>query len=384
MIPKKRVWIAGFAAAVLFAVAQTTNLGPRFPGVPWLERFLVEVPVWLSLLAISPLVIRISRHCPFPSRKPWVPFFAQLAAAPLILTLMFLIVETVRTFISAPLSHALGLMSSPPAISYMALAEDHAIVRQALLDVRFYGSFFIFPYSAIIILYYSMRYYQELMLERIKARELEALLARSQLDALRLQLQPHFLFNTLNTVSSLMSRDVFLARRMLARLSDLLRHSLSDFDKHETELRSELDFLDAYLEIQTARFGDRLVIRKEIEPDILCALVPPMLLQPLVENAIRHGMRDGDEQIVIRVIGKRESGKVVLIVSDDGNGAEGEDIIEGVGLRNTRERLEQLYGTDFELDAKSVEPHGFQVVVSIPKRTAAPVHHLMETKSAIA
>jgi LytS/YehU family sensor histidine kinase len=207
---------------------------------------------------------------------------------------------------------------------------------------------------------------------RLHAQELQTLLAKSQLDSLRLQLQPHFLFNTLNTVSSLMTRDVALARRTLARLSDLLRETLRDSATHEVSLASELASLAVYLEIQSARFGSRLVVEKKIQPAALKILVPRMLLQPLVENSIHHGMRDGDSALVIRIEGSGGPDRLVLRVVDNGVGLRNRKLVENVGLRNTRERLEKLYGLDQEMIVESLQGEGFSVTMRFPAHVAEP------------
>jgi signal transduction histidine kinase len=193
---------------------------------------------------------------------------------------------------------------------------------------------------------------------------LEADLTRAQLDALRSQLRPHFLFNTLNAISVLTVEDAEKARRMLLRLGSLLRRSL-DEEHHEVSLRQELVFLDEYIDIQRMRFGDRLSVTLAIDPSVFDARVPVLLLQPLVENAIKHGASDDDGTATIVVRAARENGQLRLSVEDRGPGPG--DAPEGVGLRNTRARLRTLYG-----DATTLRLHrapgatGASVDISIP------------------
>ncbi len=243
---------------------------------------------------------------------------------------------------------------------------------QAWYAFRGYWVFFFVVYFAVVILYHGVRYHSELSSERLRAQELQTLLAKSQLYSLRLQLQPHFLFNTLNTVSSLMTRDVALARRTIVRLSDLLRQTVRDSAAHEVALAGELEFLAAYLDIQAARFGPRLVVEKRIDPAAGRMLVPRMLLQPLVENSIHHGMRDGDSPLVVRIEAAVDAGSLELRVIDNGVGLRNQKLVENVGLRNTRERLERLYGTDQEMrvDASSGQREGFSVIMRLPARVA--------------
>lgn len=212
---------------------------------------------------------------------------------------------------------------------------------------------------------------------RYRRREQEALLlqkrlAEAELHLLKTQLQPHFLFNTLHAISALMHRDVRAADRMLARLSDLLRATLEHVGTNEVALRDELDFLKPYVEIERTRLGDRLAVTLEIAPDTLHASVPHMILQPLVENAVRHAVAPRAAPGHIVVSSRRAGDRLELQVVDDGNGSGSGRPGSGVGLSNTRARLETLYGTDFRFDARHAPNGGFRAALSIPFR-AAPV-----------
>jgi LytS/YehU family sensor histidine kinase len=169
-----------------------------------------------------------------------------------------------------------------------------------------------------------------------------------------------------------MHKDVEAADRMIARLSDLLRHTLESSDTQEVPLREELDFLQRYLEIEQTRFGDRLAVRLDIAPDTLDAQVPNLVLQPLVENAIRHGIEPHAKPGQIRLQARRESGMLHLHVSDNGSGLpRSETPREGVGLSNTRKRLEQLYGDGFKFEFNNADSGGLVVSVAIPFRVAS-------------
>jgi LytS/YehU family sensor histidine kinase len=159
---------------------------------------------------------------------------------------------------------------------------------------------------------------------------------------------------------------------MIVRLSDLLRHTLESSDTQEVSLREELDFLQRYLEIEQTRFGDRLTVRLEIAPDTLDAQVPNLVLQPLVENAIRHGIEPHAKPGQIRLQARRESGMLQLRVGDNGAGLrENAPPREGVGLSNTRKRLQQLYGDGFKFEFNTAESGGLVVSVAIPFRIAS-------------
>ncbi len=205
---------------------------------------------------------------------------------------------------------------------------------------------------------------------------LNAQLAEARLGALRMQLDPHFLFNTLNAVSAMVERDPEGVRRMIARLSELLRRSLEGAASPETELSRELDFVGRYLEIMQIRFEGDLDVEIDAAPDVLDALVPTLVLQPLVENAIRHGIGEGEHGRKVEVRAEREGDDVVLRVLDDGRGPGG-PIVENVGLRNTRERLEALYGSAFRLDVAARSEggagpgRGTRAEIRLPYHTAA-------------
>lgn len=179
---------------------------------------------------------------------------------------------------------------------------------------------------------------------REQATQLQAQLAEARLDALRSQLDPHFLFNTLNAVSSLVERDPRGVRRMITRLSELLRYSMEDAREPEITLRRELDLLDRYLDIMQVRFPGLNVMRM-LDDRALDVMVPSMIFQPLVENAIRHGVEQMTEPGRIEIEALLDGGTLMLRVSDDGPGVEEREGVpsSGVGLRNTRARLEQLY-----------------------------------------
>jgi sensor histidine kinase YesM len=204
--------------------------------------------------------------------------------------------------------------------------------------------------------------------------QLEARLARAQLQTLKLQLQPHFLFNTLNTITALIGVDPRVAERMVSGLSELLRLSLRNAGEQEVPLSRELELLEHYVEIQQIRFRDRLTVTLEVAPDTMQALVPNFILQPLVENAIRHGIGPRAAPGHVDVRAYRENGSLHLRVTDDGVGARSrrsEPAGEGIGLGNTKARLEHLYGTDHAFSAQGGTEGGFVVDIVIPFRPRA-------------
>ena len=203
----------------------------------------------------------------------------------------------------------------------------------------------------------------------MRAAQLESQLAQAQLQALKMQIHPHFLFNTLNAISSLMHTDVEAADRMMTRLSDLLRLTLDGAAKQMVTLKEEMDYLDHYLEIEKIRFGDRLTVRLNIAPETLDARVPTLILQPLVENAIKHGIAPHAAAGRVEVTAQKKNGNLHLQVKDNGSGFDksGErSFQEGLGISNTRLRLQKLYGTSFQFDISNGATEGAVVAVSFP------------------
>lgn len=202
---------------------------------------------------------------------------------------------------------------------------------------------------------------------------LQAQLAEARLDALRRQLDPHFLFNTLNAISALVERDPRGVRRMIARLSELLRRSIDRPPEPENELSTELELLDQYLDIMRIRFQGRLQVETRIDPAVRDALVPSLVLQPIVENAVVHGVARVEGAGRIDIEASRDDGVVVFRVRDTGPGVDGRqpERAGGVGIRNTLARLEQLYGDDASFTLRSGETGGAVAELRIPYHTRA-------------
>jgi two-component system, LytTR family, sensor kinase len=205
----------------------------------------------------------------------------------------------------------------------------------------------------------------------LRISQLETELVRARLDTLRMQLNPHFLFNTLNTVSSVMYDSLDAADEVLTRLGELLRRSIREEEGHEVSLRDELETLDLYLGIMRARFGDRLDVRTDIAAPALDALVPAMFLQPLVENAIEHGTDADGGILMIAVTASVANDALRIEVLDSGRGTGDRELRRGIGLGNTVERLGKLYGAAHRIDAGSMSGGGFSVRLEIPFRVAA-------------
>ena len=220
-------------------------------------------------------------------------------------------------------------------------------------------------YWVIVFLVQAVAYQRRSEERERQALELEARLADAKLAALRMQLHPHFLFNTLNAIATLVHRDAHAADEMIANLSELLRGAL-DTTAQEIPLRQELDFLARYLDIQQVRFGDRLRVEKEIDAAALNGLVPTLILQPLVENAIRHGIEPHPQPGVIALHAKLDGGTLRLTVRDTGGGPTSHNQSPGIGLANTQSRLQALYGNRARLAFNTDAEGRFAVQLEIP------------------
>jgi two-component system LytT family sensor kinase len=228
----------------------------------------------------------------------------------------------------------------------------------------------VLTYWVILVVMRGMESTRRLREERLRRAELETQLAQSQLQALRTQIQPHFLFNTLNAISALALADPMQARKMISSLSDLLRLTLEEHHLQLLPLSRELEFVRHYLEIQRARFRDRLDIRFEVADEVLPAEVPCMILQPLVENALQHGLLPKVSRGSLRILAHREGGQLRLSVEDDGLGLPSGGVVESVGLSNTRARLEKLFGAAASLRMQALDGGGTRVELRVPFQAA--------------
>ncbi|MEN7343091.1 MAG: histidine kinase [Pseudomonadota bacterium] len=220
-------------------------------------------------------------------------------------------------------------------------------------------------------LYYGIKYYQQLQQQTEQTLKATAAAHQAQLKMLRYQLNPHFLFNTLNAISTLiLDRQNDIANLAVTRLSDFLRYSLDNDPMKRVTLRQELEALDLYLEIEKVRFGDRLEVVREVESAAQDALVPSLILQPLIENAIKYAVSPLEDGGTIRIAAKTHGNALMMIVADSGPGLnqvnKQNGKSSGVGLTNTRERLKQLYGESQALTLAPNDPHGLVITINIP------------------
>jgi two-component system LytT family sensor kinase len=225
-------------------------------------------------------------------------------------------------------------------------------------------------YTVIVLAYYVFERYRQAQAEKLAAAELQTKLAQAQLENLRLQLQPHFLFNTLNTISAVMYEDVRAADAMITQLSDLLRLTLRASRAHEIPLSEELEITRLYMDLMQKRFENKLRVTYSIDPSLNNSLVPQLILQPLLENSLRHGMKSGAGVMELSVSAHRENGSLILQVLDTGAGLgemEPPGVFgRGLGLSNIRDRLAQLYGEGQEFSIVNRPTGGAEVTLRVP------------------
>ena len=230
-------------------------------------------------------------------------------------------------------------------------------------------------YGAVIGICYAFDYYRKYREREFLATRLEAQLAQAQLDSLRMQLHPHFLFNTLNSIVGLVRDNKNQAAvSMLVGLSDLLRHTLEHSSRQEVELREEINFIKLYLSIQEMRFSDRLRLEFDIDPATAKALVPNLILQPLTENALRHGIARSAEPGVVGISSAIENDNLRLLVYDNGAGLRDGWQLKGsagIGLANTAARLQQLYDDNHQFDIRNRDGGGVEVMIVMPLRVSS-------------
>jgi LytS/YehU family sensor histidine kinase len=285
----------------------------------------------------------------------------------------------------ALLAHLAGVVAFVFAHTVLVVSCRVAIMtiagRESFWVMEFQRLFFLnfdwemMTYWGFIGLSHALDFHRESQDRALAAAQLETMLAEAQLQALQRQLHPHFLFNTLHAISALMHRDTEAADAMLARLSDLLRLTLERIGVQEVPLRDELEFIDKYLEIERTRFGERLRVSTAVQPETLDAAVPTLLLQPLVENAIRHGIAPKIGGGRLEVAARRDGASLVLTVRDDGAGltkAKREALNTGVGLSNTRSRLEHLYRDRFRFEFAEPPGGGLIITIVLPFMAAVP------------
>lgn len=331
---------------------------------PWTHHLIGWlVGVWVWFLA-TPLVFWLGRKLPL-ERRYWLRrTLAHLGLA--------FLVALIQLAVEAVIVHAVGIF--PEFMSTWASAFAF------LLIIGFHQG--ILTYWTVLGVQQGFAWYrryeerqQEALRLQLRSSQLEGQLVQARLGALKMQLQPHFLFNTLNAIMVLVRQQKGReAEEMLGRLSDLLRCVLDDVDTQEIPLRRELEYLQIYLSIEQVRFQDRMKVEIAAAPEVLDAAVPHMILQPIVENAIRHGLGRSSTAGHLRISACLVDGRLELKVRDDGPGLPPDHARQslGIGMTNTRARLQQLYGDAARLSVENAAEGGVDATIRLPCRTLGP------------
>ena len=351
------VWLIPAFVALLQAVAGYLLRGTMRQEWPWA---LMQIPRWLTWVPITPIVFYAAERFPFRrnllARSIWTHFGIALVIAVVIEVLWLQISFFIQSYLE------------PAALARMQ--SNRAEVYSVAVLSRLLGDAFI--YAAVLGVATTLGYHRRFRERELRAAQLEAQLALAQVQALKMQVHPHFLFNTLHAVTVLIREDPGAATRVVTRLGDLLRLTLSRATTAQVSFRRELEILTLYLEIERTRFHDRLEIAYDVQPATLGALVPDLILQPLVENAIRHGVSPNAGTGRIGVRSRRDGDWLTLEIRDNGAGlVEGHARPDGIGLTTTRARLERLYGDRQQLTLANLPEGGCIARIRIPFQLTA-------------
>ena len=324
------------------------------------QDFLLYAVRWLPWAVCAPGAIWLAHRFPLRGRR-WPAHLAVLIPGGLALA-------GLESFISFGFYNLLlePIVNLPPSVG--PYLKDFWLTNLNYLHNN------IVTFLVVLVSVWGLDYLRMYRERELAAGRLETELARANLQILKSQVNPHFLFNTLHMISTIVYQDPGLADRMISRLSDLLRATLEQPDAQKIPLKNELDVLALYLDIMKARFGDRLAVEYDIAPETLSALIPSFSLQPLVENAIKHGIMPRNEGGTVMIAASRDNGRLVVRVSDDGLGLKDDPktlLDKGVGLKNIKSRLQSLYGSDCAFCFKNRSEGGVQIAFDIPFQNQA-------------
>ena len=342
---------------LLFVVRRIVLVKVQGTHASWVIVGAPELIYWYVWAAYTPLVIGLAKRFPLTGPR-FVPHIA---------------IHTITSFMMAPLASVTEYFLSRGLLRSVFRITDPGVLRLlppfavSVLSMSFTG---VLTYWLVMGLYQSIHFYHAAMERQTKAAQLEMQLSHAELENLKSQLHPHFLFNSLHTIGILMQEDVDAASHLLVCLGDLLRMAL-ERRENEITLQSELEFVGKYLEIEQTRFHDRLKVHMDVPPDLLAVYVPSLALQPLVENAIKHGISVDSAAGRLEIAAKCHNGRVWLCVRDDGPGpAPGSRLRFGVGLTNVQSRLKQLYGDESSLELTGGNGRGCEAIITIPLRSS--------------
>jgi len=367
---RRIVWALSFGVwgVLTFAASIWIYQYDRSVGTPM--RFLQEIPLELSdvfsYAPLTPFVLALALRYPL-KKGHWLRPSLVLIGGGVLFTLAHVILRGATYPVWDPGTR--GFVSVWNTQAHTLGVRWYLFERLAVVD---WFNDIAWTYAPIVVIAYAISYYQKFRERELRTSHLEVQLAKAHLQSLKSQLQPHFLFNTMHSISALMLTDVRAADKMMSRLSDLLRLSLEDCPLQMTTLNRELEFVGGYLEIEKVRFDeDRLEVHLDLAADTLDAEVPHLLLQPLVENAVRHGIAKRSSRGELRIRSGHDNGNLSVHITDNGPGfteSNGSGPKFGLGLRATRERLQTLYGDHQSLSIRNLTEGGVEVCVEIPFR----------------
>lgn len=365
--PRTRWW----AIFGLWSIPALIDLNQRYTmqahsggDVVWWP-LIVGAALWYSWALLTPAILWLTRRAPIAPPRRGRNLLIHAAAGSLVAVALIAVLAVFDWPLEGqPLEgQPLEGRDAPPAAGYgERVARGLASGYPSLMMV----------YGVLVAIGMGLDLRRRYRQGQLRSARLERRLAEAQLAALRMQLQPHFLFNTLHAISALMDEDVAAARRMIARLSELLRVTLASDGEPEVPLEREIEVLERYLDIERVRLGDRLRVEYAVDDDAREALVPTLLLQPLVENAVRHGIAPRARGGRVRIGGRIDGATLRLSVADDGPGLRAGDAAEspaegeGIGLANTRARLAQRFGPAAQLELASDGGRGLEVRIAMP------------------
>ena len=366
MKPPARIYffILGFWTLLGLLESSKAYLSERVRALPpemvhgWDAALIGNMPWWLLWAALTPAVFRLAAR--FRLDQPrWGRAAAMHLLAGTLVSLIHLVVTAVLYY------YTITQGRIPSASIQVRNIVDAYLVVDLMTYCAVVGAWYMLDFARRT----REREVTALQLEA-RAAVLESQMTEARLDALRMELNPHFLFNALNAIAGLVRRgDNPAAVEMLARLGDLLRLTLERQLAHEVPLARELELLDLYLEIERARFPDRLIVAIDVPPQVRTAIVPTFILQPIVENAIRHGIAPFSEPGTVRISASRDGDQLTLEVADSGPGFPSSRPGAGVGLANTHARLRQLYNGTASLATRNAEAGGAVVTARLPWRS---------------
>lgn len=353
--PLRWYWIAAIWGGMGLFDATQTVVTMRSEGMhhAWVKLFFALLLSWLPWVLATPLILRLGRRYPLVQVRSFTTWLRHAGA--------WAGLSVVSAGWTAVLEALLNPWSPMWESGPFLPLWQKTIYNQLLSSVILYG--------CIVLVGWMLDSRERLARQQMEAARLSEQLTKAQLNALRHQIEPHFLFNTLNAISGLVREGRNdAAVGMIAGLSEFLRHVLKDSGRQEVALGEELGFVEKYLEIQKARFAERLQVRMDVAKELGGARVPSLILQPIVENAVKHGIAKRAQGGAIEISAARVNGKLTLSVYNDGPGlpADWEGKREAIGLSNVRERLQSLYGDGCELKMANSGGHGVKVTISVP------------------